>query len=808
MDELHLQQDLFTEKDTEQQQPTEDMRGGTLSPLIDPVFSENAITVLNKRYLKRSASGEVLEEPKDMLLRVATAVAEAESEFGGDPEKMAMEFYELMARKEFLPNSPTLMNAGRELGQLSACFVLPVEDSMESIFTAVKNTALIHKSGGGTGFSFSRIRPANDTVLSTKGVSSGPLSFMTVFDQATETVKQGGVRRGANMAVLRVDHPDIEEFINIKRDMSKLNNFNLSVAATDRFMDAVERRTRYDLINPRTGDVTGSRDATEIFEAVVDSAWNSGEPGVIFIDRMNDANPTPHIAGIEATNPCGEQPLLPYEACNLGSVNVSLMVEHRETGEWSMNWNKLECTVRTAVRFLDDVIEVNSYPLPEIARMVAGNRKIGLGVMGFADLLFRLGQPYDSEEALLFAEELMSFIAEKARKASVDLAEERGPFPNFKGSVYDEKHQPPPRNATVTTIAPTGSISILAGCSGGIEPVFALAFTRRNLLDENDELHEVVPEFERVARERGFASEKVFARVAEKGSCQDIPEIPKDVQRFFTTSHDISPSYHVRMQAAFQKYTDNAVSKTVNLPENATRQDVTEVFKLSRRLGCKGVTVYRDKSRDKQVLNLQTSTEETVDVPLPSVPIGPRERGDVTSGITRRVRTGCGNLYVTINNDESGPVEIFSQMGKAGGCAASQSEAISRLVSLCLRSHIEPDAIVRELMGISCHRIVWQGGNRILSCADAIGRTLEWYINENPETLPINAGETIQSVEPVLEEDEEEIWVKPEVSSHSAPGDGEVVENLAGACPMCGGPLKYESGCVACALNCGYSECG
>ena len=806
LDELHLQQDLFAESDTEEQSSGHNSVFRNIPPLLEPLFSENAITVLRKRYLKRSTSGEILEEPKDMLLRVASAVAEAEKEFGGDTEKTTLEFYEMMARKEFLPNSPTLMNAGRELGQLSACFVLPVEDSMESIFTAVKNTALIHKSGGGTGFSFSRIRPANDTVLSTKGISSGPLSFMTVFDQATETVKQGGVRRGANMAVLRVDHPDIEEFINVKRDMDKLNNFNLSVAATDKFMDAVERRTKYDLINPRTGEVVGARDATEVFNAVVDSAWNSGEPGVIFIDRMNDANPTPHIAGIEATNPCGEQPLLPYEACNLGSVNVSLMVEEVEHGSWEMNWNKLERTVRKAVRFLDDVIEVNKYPLEEIAEVVAGNRKIGLGVMGFADLLFRLGQPYDSEEALIFAEDLMSFIAEKARKASVDLAEERGAFPNFKGSVYDEKHQPAPRNATVTTIAPTGSISILAGCSGGIEPVFALAFTRRNLLDENDELHEVVPEFERIARERGFASEKLFAMVAEKGSCQDIPDIPRDVQRFLTTSHDISPAYHVRMQAAFQKYTDNAVSKTVNLPENATRDDVAEVFKLSRRLGCKGVTVYRDQSRNKQVLNLKSSREETLDVPLPSVPIGPRERGDVTSGVTRRVRTGCGNLYVTINNDESGPVEIFSQMGKAGGCAASQSEAISRLVSLCLRSHIQPDEIVRELMGISCHRIVWQGGNRILSCADAIGRTLEWYINENVDSLPTSAGEVIQSIEPVLEE--EGITAEPGPVAHSTSRDGEVVENLAGACPTCGGPLKYESGCVACALNCGYSECG
>ncbi len=804
MEDLHLQNDLFTGTDEKKQGETDGNEDRScLSGLVEPLFSENAQKVLKKRYLKRSVSGEILEKPGDMLLRVAEAVASAEENFEGDVQQMTVAFYNLMAKKEFLPNSPTLMNAGRELGQLSACFVLPVDDSMESIFTAVKNTALIHKSGGGTGFSFSRIRPENDAVMSTKGVSSGPISFMTVFDQATETVKQGGVRRGANMAVLRVDHPDIEEFINVKRNMEKLNNFNLSVAATDDFMDAVERGTTYNLVNPRNGTVVDSKDANEIFNSIVDSAWNSGEPGLIFIDRMNDANPTPHVGRIEATNPCGEQPLLPYEACNLGSVNVSVMAEKTESGTFSMNWTRLERTIRTSVRFLDDVIEINRYPLPEIAEMVAGNRKIGLGVMGFADLLFKLGIPYDSEEALLFAEELMSFVAEKGRKASMDLAKERGPFPNFNGSVYDNKNMPPVRNATVTTIAPTGSISILAGCSGGIEPVFALAFTRRNLLDQGDELHEVVPEFGRVARERSFFSEEVFARVAEKGSCQDIPEIPRDVQRIFVTSHDISPAYHVRMQAAFQKYTDNAVSKTVNLPEKASRKSVSEVFKLSRRLGCKGITVYRDKSRDKQVLNLVRSkeAEKADEVTLPSVPIGPRDRGDVTSGITRRIRTGCGKLYVTINMDEDGPVELFSQMGKAGGCAASQSEAISRLVSLALRSNIQPEAIVKELKGISCHRIVWQGGNRILSCADAIGQTIEWYIDEKMETPSVISSEVIQSIEPVFTEEEPPI---PPVLSD----DEEVVENLAGACPMCGGPLKYESGCVACALNCGYSECG
>ncbi len=803
MSEAYLQQNLFNEieTDTVTDNTKAEQAAGTPGTVeeVEPEFTNNALTVLRKRYLKRSLSGEVIEEPRDMLLRVANAVAEAESHFGGDTAIVSRRFYNMMARLEFLPNSPTLMNAGQELGQLSACFVLPIEDSMDSIFTAVKNTALIHKSGGGTGFSFSNLRPENDAVLSTSGVSSGPLSFMNVFDEATNTVKQGGKRRGANMAVLRVDHPDIEDFINIKRDMAKLNNFNLSIAATDEFMDAVERKTSYNLVNPRTGNTVESRDATEIFNSIVDSAWNSGEPGIIFIDRMNDANPTPHIGDIEATNPCGEQPLLAYEACNLGSVNVSKMVRTNEDKRCVMDWNRLERTVRTAVRFLDDVIEINKYPLPKIAEVVAGNRKIGLGIMGFADLLFRLGMPYDSEEALLFAEDMMGFIAEKGRKASVDIAEERGAFPNFNGSVYDEKNHPPLRNATVTTIAPTGSISMIAGCSGGIEPVFALAFTRKNLLDKDDELVEAVEEFTRVAHERDFYSEAVLEEVAEKGSCKGISEVPEDVQRLFTTSHDISPMYHVRMQAAFQKYTDNAVSKTVNLPEDASRKEIAEVFKLSRRLGCKGVTVYRDKSRDKQVLNLSGEKEKIEELILPPVKVGPRDRGDVTTGVTRRIRTGCGNLYVTINVDSNGPVEIFSQMGKAGGCAASQSEAISRLVSLALRSNIEPESIVRELMGISCHRVVWQSGNRILSCADAIGRTIEWYLNEETDE-PLTLGDAIQSVEPVP--DENTFTIDGIVEEEDA------VENLAGACPTCGGPLKYESGCVACAMNCGYSECG
>lgn len=761
---------------------------------VEPCFSRNAEVVLRKRYLKRSPEGEILETPREMLWRVAASVAVAETRFnGGSADRWTTRFFNMMARLEFLPNSPTLMNAGRDLGQLSACFVLPVEDDMESIFEAVKNTALIHKSGGGTGFSFSRIRPKDDVVLSTRGISSGPISFMTVFDKATETIKQGGVRRGANMAVLSVDHPDILEFIDAKRDMQILNNFNLSVALTDRFMDCLDRDADFTLNNPRTGEPVSSLRASDIFRKIVDSAWASGEPGIIFIDRMNEANPTPQLGRIEATNPCGEQPLLPFEACNLGSINVAAHLTNAPDDSRVLDWESLDRTVRNSVRFLDDVIEVNRYPLPQIEKMVEGNRKIGLGLMGFADALFEMCIPYDSEDALKFAEKLMSFVHSKARRASEDLARERGAFPNYRGSALEMQGLPPMRNATVTTIAPTGSISILAGCSSGIEPAFALAYERRNILDEGDELTEMVPAFEAAVVRRGCCTPGILAAVREKGSCRGVSGVPDDIQRVFATSHDVTPSYHVRMQAAFQKYTDNAVSKTVNLPESATVEDVSDVYGLAFRLRCKGVTVYRDRSRDSQVLNIGAAPGARVVSVEPAPPAkavkqGPRPRPEVTTGVTRRVKTGCGNLYVTINEDEYGPVEIFTQMGKAGGCAASQAEAISRLVSLALRSHTPLEAVVRELKGISCHRVVWQGGDRILSCADAIGRTLEWHSGQRTDTVEGAVGGPEAIPETVTLEDD--------------------LQNHAGACPNCGGPLKYESGCVACALNCGYSECG
>jgi ribonucleoside-diphosphate reductase alpha chain len=560
-------------------------------------LSVNAKHVLERRYLLRDRTGKIIETPEKMFRRVAKVIAEVDKIYdkNANVKKTEEEFYQLMTNLEFLPNSPTLMNAGTDIGQLSACFVLPVEDSIVSIFNAVRDMALIQKSGGGTGFSFSKLRPKGDIVRTTHGIASGPLSYMRIFDVATETIKQGGKRRGANMGILRVDHPDILEFINAKTKEDFLTNFNLSVAVTDKFMEAVMKDQNYDLINPRTGKSIKKLKARAVWNLLVTMAWKNGEPGIIFLDRINKFNPTPHIGQIEATNPCGEQPLLPYESCNLGSINLVKMVK-----DGQIDWEKLRRTVRTAVHFLDNVIDVNKYPTIEIELMTKANRKIGLGVMGFADMLIALGIPYNSEKALKIAESIMKFISDEGRKASIELAKQRGPFPNFKGSRWEKEGYETMRNATVTTIAPTGTISIIAGCSSGIEPLFAVSFVRRVM--EGTELMEVNQLFEKIAKERNFYSEELMKKIARIGSVQGIAEVPEDVQKLFVTAHDISPEWHVRMQAAFQKYTDNAVSKTVNLPSNATKEDVKKVFLLAYKLKCKGITVYRYGSKKEQVL--------------------------------------------------------------------------------------------------------------------------------------------------------------------------------------------------------------
>ena len=761
---------------------------------LEPQVTANSRVVLERRYLKKDDSGKAVETPRQLFERVARAIASADRKYNktdAEIERIAEKFYEMMAKLEFMPNSPTLMNAGRELGQLSACFVLPVGDSMEEIFDAIKYTALIHKSGGGTGFSFSRLRPASDTVKSTAGVSSGPISFMEVFNAATETIKQGGTRRGANMGILRVDHPDVIEFITCKRDSAKLTNFNISVALTDKFMNALEADGEYELVNPRSKKVDKRMKARKVFDMIVNMAWRNGEPGIIFLDKINRDNPTPKVGEIESTNPCGEQPLLPYESCNLGSINLAKMLTIKD-GRVAVDWAKLGETVRWSVRFLDNVIDVNKYPLPQIEHMTRSNRKIGLGVMGFADMLLRMGTSYDTDDALKLGADLMKFINDEAHNASVALAEERGSFPNFAESTLAKRFNKI-RNATVTTIAPTGTISIISGVSSGVEPIFAVAYVR-NVMDK-DILPEVNPIFAEVARDRGFYTEDLMKEIATKGTLKDVRAVPEDIRRLFVTALDISPQWHIKMQAAFQSHTDNAVSKTVNFPKEATPKDVEDVYMLAHKLGCKGVTVYRYGSREDQVLSVggeiaKTETELTLEDE--EAARLPRARPYLTRGATQRLETGCGHLYVTINEDERGLCEVFTQMGKSGGCTASQAEAVGRLISLALRSGIEPEAIVKQLKGIRCPSPLWQPGGMVLSCSDAVAKALERFVKER---------------DAIQERAEAGAAVAPEAGVPTTAKQNYVDKgDVCPECPECGSMVEYVEGCVVC-RTCGFSKC-
>lgn len=745
-------------------------------------LSDNALTVLKKRYFVKDNDGEPIENWDALVTRVAADIS------GGDDDKQAR-YHALLDSGTFLPNSPTLMNAGNDLQQLSACFVLPLEDSMEGIFETIRNAALIHKSGGGTGFSFSRLREANARVRSTNGVSSGPISFLKVFNAATDAVKQGGTRRGANMAILNVDHPQIMEFITCKEDITELTNFNISVGVTESFMEAVYADSDYNLVSPHTGEITDSLKARDVFELIVDMAHKNGEPGIVFIDRINAHNPTPHVGRIESTNPCGEQPLLPNEACNLGSVNLAQMVENGE-----VQWELLKQTVHTSVEFLDDVINRSKFPLPEIDAMVKSNRKIGLGIMGWSDMLFMMRIPYNSDEAVTLAAKVMEFVDYESKVKSIELARAHGSFPNFEGSVYQTKMLQREgeldwdalreemascgiRNATTSTIAPTGTISMIANTSSGIEPQFSLVFVK-NVMD-GEKLLYVNPHFEEAVRQAGIFSDELMEKVAQEGSVAHIDEIPQEIKDVFVTSHDISPEWHIRMQAAFQKYTDNAVSKTINFTSDASREDIRTAYELAYQLGCKGVTVYRDGSRDNQVLNIGTTVKEHVN----GTRVAPRHRPEVTTGITRRVESGCGHLYVTINSDSDGPCEIFTQMGKVGGCASAQLEAIARLTSLCLRSNVKVSSIINQLQGIRCPSPMWSKGEMVTSCADGVAKALKTYLDIETDLPLVDTSATTQK-------------------TLNIPAS----KGMSATCPDCGSAIEHVEGCMKCP-SCGWSKC-
>ena len=770
-------------------------------------MTENARAVLERRYLIRDEFGTPTETVDELFHRVADFVAAADVKFDpkADAKATAERFYRLMTELDFLPNSPTLMNAGRPLGQLSACFVLPVADTMEDIFDAIKNAALIHKSGGGTGFSFSRLRAKGSTVNSTGGVASGPISFMKVFNAATEAVKQGGTRRGANMGILRVDHPDVLDFIDCKNDTKEITNFNISVGLTEAFMQAVETGGDYELVDPASRQVTGRQSARAVFDKIVTSAWQTGEPGIIFLDRLNRDNPCPKEGEIESTNPCGEQPLLPYEACNLGSIN--LVTHLKKTAEgYALDREKLEQTVHDAVHFLDNVIEVNQYPLPEIDRITRLTRKIGLGVMGFADMLLYLGVPYNSEAGVSLGREVMELVNTAGHRASQDLAAVRGPFPLFAESIY--KDGAPLRNATVTTIAPTGTLSIIAGVSSGVEPVFAYAYMR-NVMD-NTHLIETNEILKDALQARGIYSDALMEQVVAQGSLQHVAGIPEDMKKVFLCAHDVSPIWHVKMQAAFQQHTDNAVSKTVNFPHAATRDEVAQVYRLAYELGCKGTTIYRDGSRDEQVLNIgkqpetpagQTPLPEHVEALMGSScdstacllrngSIKPRPRPEVTMGYTEKVKIGCGNLYITVNYDENGVCEVFTNTGRAGGCA-SQSEATARLMSVALRAGVDSDVLIQQLRGIRCPSCQRQQGVPVTSCPDAIAKAISKVMKAS------KSGEGPAPMEAPA----------PKPKAGPQPDMTPAEAKLARFCPECGSALEHEGGCVTC-RDCGYSKCG
>jgi ribonucleoside-diphosphate reductase alpha chain len=851
--------------------------------LPDPDLTDNAITVLERRYLVKDDELRPVETPRELFWRVARTIGAVDQSYGTSGAEAlgtAERFYHMLAAGQFMPNSPTLMNAGRPLGQLSACFVLPVQDSLEGIYTTLRNMALIHQSGGGTGFGFSRLRPSGDVVRSTMGVASGPVSFMEVYDASTEAVKQGGTRRGANMGILRVDHPDILQFIDCKRDNNRVTNFNISVAVTDEFMRAVQADEEYELVSPRNGRVVDRLRAREVFDMIVEGAWQNGEPGVFFVDRANQYNPVPHLGSYEATNPCGEQPLLPFDVCNLGSINLGAFVE-----DGIIDWDGLREAVHTATHFLDNVIDANRYPLPEITDLAQRIRRIGLGVMGWADMLVRLGIPYGSQESLELAGRVMHFVDEEAKVKSEQLATRRGVFPEWERSIWGPdascardaggnrvRPERRLRNCNLTTVAPTGTISIIANCAGGIEPLFAVAFMRNQA---GTLMPDVNADFVALARRQGWYSDQLMERIACEGHIH-FDEVPEEVQRTFVTAHDVTPEQHVRMQAAFQQYVDSAISKTCNFPAEASPGYVRAIYELAFELGCKGVTVYRDGSREGQVLSTGKTAEAVVksyegdnamssvsevgrkgedvagdagvasEAELASAELAAenrelraeldklarenerlkrelsakqgelqgkpfvRERPDALRGITRKMLSPLGTLYVTINEDEKGrPFEVFTTLGKAGGAAMADAEAISRLISLGLRSGIPLGTICKQLRGISCDRAVGFGAKKILSVPDAVALAIEEYLAEKEgeqQVLPLKDPQTGSKGNGGTQSAE-----KPHITrglfDDPTKHFGRDIKAFIETCPDCGFSLQFAEGCMKCTA-CGYSECG
>jgi ribonucleoside-diphosphate reductase alpha chain len=817
----------------------------------------NAIKVLESRYLHKNEKGECTEKPEDLFLRVAKAVAAIESHYSKDPtivEEYTEKFYDLMVSGRFLPNSPTLMNAGRNAdGMLSACFVLPIEDSIDGIFGTVKSTAIIQKAGGGTGFSFDRLRPTGDYIKSSGGTTSGPISFWKVLSEATNAIQQGAFRRGANMGMMSVTHPDIITFIFAKQDLKAFTNFNISIKIPDAWMLAYRENPdgAHEVFNPRTKKgyvipkqlIPGKYDISklfnlddynalpeqerpevwtkrEVFRVIVDCAWRTGEPGLIFIDAINRANPTPNIGEIEATNPCGEQPLLPYEACNLGSINIAAFIYKDEDGKVEILREALVETVHLATRFLDNIIDVNQYPIEEIGKMCKGNRKIGLGIMGFADALYRQGIPYNSEQGISVGERIMQVINEESHNESENLAIERGKFPNWEGSVWDIVQKRPMRNAATTTVAPTGTVSIIANCSGGIEPMFSLAFFR-NVLD-GQKLVEINNVFEEIAKERNIYSNELVEKIAENGTLANIAEIPEELRRIFVCSHDISPEWHVKMQAAFQKNCDSSISKTINLPHSATPEEVEKIYMFAWELKCKGVTVYRDGCRENQPMALSKSdssaaAENNVKVPRTvhdyqvRKPIKPPP---MLPAIRLRQKTAFGHMHIAVTVDPitGREMEIFAQLGKAGDTVSSDLEAISRMVSLYLRIGGSLEDIIEQLEGIGSHMVIPSKDGKVTSLADALGKSLHRY-HLAKLTYGLNdilTGKINFSELPALKDFKQQDVVSAEEQKVAPKPLIEAASNSANfykaKCPECSGILSFGEGCVKCP-ECGYSKC-